>query len=776
MLRGFTNNRIDPSQFSKAALAISKYLPPAQDECGLVEWGTPISRNEHQVVGRLDYQPTATHSIIGRYLVQTFGSRAPYDITQNVLTSGTANVDDVFQSIVIGDTYAFGPHLVNSFRIGGNRTSNRLDPAQFFSAQDVGINMYQAVPKIMTLQITGGFNIGNITAMRIAFKDAGGHVNDDIGLISGNHQFGFGVSAIAYQTNHNSTAFANGLISFLGGQTGLGLADFLTGQVTQMTQGGPNFLYTRTKYFGLYAQDAWKLKPNLTFSYGLRWEPYIPHQFGQNTMNYVDIDAYKRGEKTAQYVNAPPGFFYPGDPQFPSDSSNYIKKRWMHVAPRVGFVWDPIGDGKTVIRTAYGIFHEQNAAELNISIPQGAPWGGKVTLDNPVGRLDDPFKDVLGGNPFPFIRDKNAPFSTGGVFATAFPETKSPYVQQWNFGVQREIRTDWLVSGSYIGNAVVHVYGARELNAAIFSPGVADASGRCFVSAQGNSYTISLTPGAACSTTGNTNQRRLLSLINPAEGRKINFLDAWDDTGTRSYNAMVLSLQKRMSNHYSMTANYTWSHCISTPVNNLLNAGSGGVGLLNDNNNRNYDRGDCPNDIRHLVNATGLVEMPRFANTWVQRFAGDWRASGILRVQSGSPFDIVTGVDTALTGINNATQRVNQILPDVYGNKCTNDLRASAFNCLWVNRDAFAVPANGTLGNMSPGTVRGPGNWTIDAGLSRSFAVSERQHIEIRAEATNVLNHTNFNNPTGNRNNSAFGRIQSARDPRIMQFALKYVF
>jgi hypothetical protein len=775
-LRGpFNNNRVDPSLFSKAALNITKLLPPPLDECGLVEWGIPVSRNEHQVVGKIDYQHSPTHSIFGRYLAQTYRTRRPHEITGNVLAGGTAGVDDLFQSIVIGNTYAFGPRIVNSFRIGGNRSSNTIKPAEFFDAQDVGINMYQVVPDIMTMQITGGFNLGAITGMRVFFADGGGHVNDDLGILWGDHQIGIGVSAMSYQVNHNSTAFANGLIVFQGGTTGLGLADFLLGNVTTLTQGGPNFLYSRMKYFGLYAQDTWKVRTGLTLSYGLRWEPYIPQQFGQNTMNYFDRDAYVRGERTPQYVNAPPGFFYPGDPQFPSDSSNYIRKRWKHVAPRLGIVWDPEGDGRMVVRAAYGIFHELNSGELNLTIPQGAPWGGKVVLDNPGGGLDDPYKGVAGGNPFPFVRDRNAPFAPGGVFATAFPDTQSPYVQQWNLGVQREIMTNWLVSASYVGNAVVHVYGARELNAAIFIPGVADSSGRCFTTLSGGTYSINVTPGSACSTTANTVQRRPLTLLNPVEGRKVNFISAWDDTGTRSYNGMILSLQKRMSNNFSLTGNYTLSHCITTPVNILLN-GTAGAGVLTDDNNRNYDRGDCPEDRRHIVNATTVFEMPRFANPWLQRFAGDWGISGILRLQSGSPFDVVSGVDTALTGKNTGTQRLHQISPDVYGNKCTNDLRASAFNCLWLNRDAFAVPASGTLGNMSPGTIRGPGNWTIDAGLSRSFVIREAQRVEIRAEATNVLNHTNFNNPTGNRSSAAFGRIQSARDPRIMQFALKYVF
>jgi hypothetical protein len=249
--------------------------------------------------------------------------------------------------------------------------------------------------------------------------------------------------------------------------------------------------------------------------------------------------------------------------------------------------------------------------------------------------LDDPFNGFPGGNPFPFVRDRNAPFAAGGVFATAFPETKSPYVQQWNLGVQREIMTNWLVSASYVGNAVVHVYGARELNAAIYIPGVADASGKCFTTFEGQSYSINATAGSACSITANTASRRPLTLLNPIEGRKVNFISTWDDTGTRSYNGMILSLQKRMSNNFSVTANYTLSHCITTPVNILLN-GTAGAGVITNNDNRNYDRGDCPEDRRHIVNSTTVFDMPQFSNRWMQRLAGEWGISGILRLQSGA--------------------------------------------------------------------------------------------------------------------------------------------
>jgi hypothetical protein len=126
----------------------------------------------------------------------------------NVLAGGTAGVDDLRQSIVFGDTYSFGPRIVNSFRIGGNRSSNILRPDQFFGAKDVGINMHQVAPDIMALQMTGGFNLGAITGMRIFSAHAGGHVNDDLGVIGGYHQVNFGVSANHTNSSGNQTSSA----------------------------------------------------------------------------------------------------------------------------------------------------------------------------------------------------------------------------------------------------------------------------------------------------------------------------------------------------------------------------------------------------------------------------------------------------------------------------------------------------------------------------------------------------------------------------------------
>src|SRR5439155_15857914 len=343
--------------------------------------------------------------------------------------------------------------------------------------------------------------------------------------------------------------------------------------------------------------------------------------------------------------------------------------------------------------------------------------------------------------------------------------------------IQRQFGNDWLVSANYIGNELVHLYGSSELNPAIYFPGNASANGQCF--AQG--YTFTTTPNALCSTTANTNNRRITTLLNPVEGKKLGNIGSWDDGGTRSYNALLLNTQKRLSKGLSLTANYTWSHCLGTTIGSgtLLQSSAGNGVYLTPT--RKGDRGNCTSpgaDVRHLVNATGIVSMPKFSSACLNALASNWRLSGIFRADSGSAFTVYSGTDRALNGKNALTQYADQISSTVYGNKCTDDLTrtGSGFSCLWLNPAAFGTPALGSVGNLGPGTVTGPKSWTINAGLSRIFKITERQTMEFRAEGTNILNHANFSNPNGTLSNAQFGRIQSSGPGRVMQFGLKYLF
>jgi hypothetical protein len=746
-------NILPADKISPVALAISKKLPAPTNECGLVNFGIPARNTESFGVGKVDYTLSSTHSVFGRYLATEFDQAVPYNITHNPLATTTAGVEDLAQSATFGDTYLFGTSVVNSFRATFNRIAMRRIASEFFGPEDVGINIYTYLPHFLHVAVSSGFTTGGAPpGTNATFRIGLGHISDDVMVSRGAHQMAFGVNLMRYQYNGNATSFAPGLFSITGSATGGALADFVAGQINNFQQGAPNKTYPRESYFGLYGQDTWKPRQGLTLSYGLRWEPWFPPQPEQDVNLHFEMSEFLKGTTSKVFVNAPPGLFFPGDPQFGPNGSASMNIQWKKFAPRVGLVWDPTNSGKTVVRAAYGLFYDQAAAQLWGSVGQGPPWGGRLTIIGPPGGLADPYAGQAGGNPFPFVLDKNTVFPQYGNVNSFNPNTQVPYVNQWNLGVQRQLGADWLVTASYIGNLIVHVYGQRDQNPAIYIPG------QCLAGEYG------LTAAGNCSTTGNTNQRRLLTLLNPTKGTAYGFVGIWDDGGTRSYNSLMLSAQKRLSHGFSVTGNYTLSHCIGYPVNNFPNGGTG----LYFAPTREGDRGDCVgSDRRHIANMTALGTTPAFSNNALRMIVSDWKASATANMNSGNALTVVSGVDSALNGLNTTSQYVNQLLPDVYGDGTINR---------WLNPAAFAAAGPGTVGTMRPGTVRGPGSVVVNAAVSRLFRIREGQSIEFRTEAQNLFNHTNFGDPIVNKGNANFGKIQSAGSPRIMQFALKYAF
>ena len=299
--------------------------------------------------------------------------------------------------------------------------------------------------------------------------------------------------------------------------------------------------------------------------------------------------------------------------------------------------------------------------------------------------------------------------------------------------MQRQVG-EWLFSASYLGNKSTHLWTGREVNPAVYS---------------------------ATATLSNTNQRRVLYLVNPAEGQYYGTIGQIDDGGTSSYNGMLLAAQRRLANNFSLLANYTLSHCISDPATTEIT----GPTYVNANNRR-ADRANCDSDRRHLVNVSFVASTPQFANGALRLIASNWQLSGIVRQQSGNYSTVTTGADNALTGIGN--QRGVQLLANPYDPNRTVDH--------YLNRAAFASPAPGTYSPLGAFTILNPSSLQIDTGLSRTFRVLEGQNIQFRWEVFNVPNRLNANAPVTALNNANFGKILSAQDPRIMQFALKYVF
>jgi hypothetical protein len=278
-----------------------------------------------------------------------------------------------------------------------------------------------------------------------------------------------------------------------------------------------------------------------------------------------------------------------------------------------------------------------------------------------------------------------------------------------------------------------------------------------------------------CSTTGNINNRRRLNVQNFAQGQFYGGIQQLDDGGTGSYEGMVLSVQRRQARGLTVQTSYTLAHCISDLADPELAVAGQPYTIPG---NRRYDRGNCPtSDRRQVLSMSAVYQTPRLAPNKLGLLAGGWQITGIVRLRSGPFLSIQSGFDQALTGQNN--QRAVQILANPYLPDKNIDH--------YLNPAAFVQPQLGTYSSLGANTVLAPGLVQIDMGLTRNFQVRERQNVQFRAEAFNLPNHVNLSptdptNPaapsTGFNilNSSSFGRFLAAYDPRIVQFALKYVF
>jgi hypothetical protein len=504
---------------------------------------------------------------------------------------------------------------------------------------------------------------------------------------------------------------------------------------------------------GIYFNDTWKVNPKWTLSYGLRWEPYFPIVDREGGPIHFDHDSFLKGIRSQQFDTTPPGVFFPGDPGFVGKTG--VHHQWLNFSPRLGLAWDVNGDGRTSIRLSGGTFYDYPPIQYQ-NLATAPPYFPRFSITDV--DFENPWANYPGGDPFPLPYGnkvgRNAPWPRASLVNVYDEDMPNMQVAQWNLSVQRQVAADWLVSASYLGTQTTHLWSTQQYNPAVFM-----GNGPCTL--HGVSY-------SNCSTTGNQEARRRLILQNYDSGLWYGFMPKIDTGGTANYHGLVVSAQRRASTGITINANYTWSHCISDPGGSDLVVNTRNSSSYTDPDNRSFDRGNCnqgSSDRRHLFNLSSVASTPEFSNRTLRAVASGWRLSPILRIMSGSYMTITTNQDRSLTSTPN--QRVNQVLGDPYGDKSVGR---------YLNPAAFAIPALGTLGNVGMASIAGPGTWQFDASLSRTFQFNEAQKLEFRAEAFNVTNAFRMNNPTTNFNSNTFGQVTSARDPRIMQFALKYVF
>ncbi len=705
--------------------------------------------------------------MFGRYEAAYLDTPSDYDGK----TAISASEPDYYRhakSFVLGDTYSISPNMVSSFRGTILRTVNdKALKTDLFSFPDLGVKMPYYPPhtaKQTRLTVTGQFD-ADMSAAGITNSTVY-QFSDDLSLVRGNHQLGFGASHIHNMMNYTSSTQAVGAFNFSGQFLGNALADLMLGRANTFTQSRITNQYYRQNFIAVYLQDTWKATTRLTVNAGLRFEPFFaPYDSGGKGAFY-SRERFDKGLKSEIFPNAPAGIYFQGEGGIP-DTLAMTSSNWKHFAPRVGLAFDPNGNGLMVIRAAYGIFFDAPHLHQYGGRRDTAPKGAQIVVNGP--SFDDPWASQPGGNPFPIPLDKNSPFPLAGRY-TVFPwDMKKPYINQWNLSLQKQFGMNWLVTGNYMGSNVIHMMYRYEANPAVFVPGVGDANRNCFLNGVKVPYTVN--PGAACSTTGNTNQRRVLSLANPAVGQYYANIAYGDDGATRTFNAMVLQIQRRRAKGITIQGNYTWSHGIDDGYNDVIQNTGGQT-----QERRRADRGNSELDRRHNFNFTAVYDIPGFSNHALHTIATGWQISGNVRILSGPYLTIASGADTALTGTDD--RRPNQVLPSPYAAEKTIDH--------WFNPAAFERPAPGSYGTMGSRNVVGPGSITINTSFSRKFRTREKQTLELRAEVFNLPNHFNPPQPEVNLTSSTFGKsiqaftgapkISFTGLERTMQIALKYVF
>ena len=741
----FVGNRIDPSRFSPAALNIIKKLPATTDPCGQTTYASTQNEDDHQPVARVDYQLSQKQSIFGRYLGTRIIIPPGYTDGGNILTSNTAGSYNLMHSASVGDTMVLSQNLVNAVRGTVNWTHVKRYQNPLFQPSDVGIKLYSYPPGAQfPLTVNGAFSLQSGQATKREEFNTVFAVSDDLTLVKGSHQLGFGGIVQSWHGDFTSSSRTGGNWIVDGHVSGSPLADFMIGRIASVEHGGPNILNIKNWYTGWYGQDSWRASSRVTVNAGVRWEPYFGQHVVNNAVAIFVMDNFLKNVHSTVFHNAPAGLIYPGDAGFPKGNTG-LKTQWWNLSPRTGIAWDVHGDGRLAVRSSYSMGYDFMPGEYH-NINAGAPpFGNRSIITDPPGGLDDPYG---GKDPHPIVTNADTQYIAFGAFGTMDPGINSPRVQQWNATVEQQLGGSWGVSVSYLGSYSDRLWAQTALN-----PGIYMGLGPCTI--QGVSYTV-------CSTNSNLNQRRALYQINPVEAAKIGALDLNSDVGFQRYKGLKLSAQRRGTG-LTVNGSYTLSRCFGTTTTTAFNQTSSGYLKPDD---PSFDAGPCDQDRTHLGTLTAGYQTPDAGSGVLGALASHWRITGILNARSGNRLNVTSGVDQAFTGIN--LQRPDKVSDDLYASPRT--------LTTWFNRAAFARPAAGTLGNLTRNALIGPAYWNIDMGLSRSILFGTRR-IELRVESFNVLNHFNWGDPATNFNSGTFGRITTqAGAPRIIQFGIKYDF
>ena len=878
-------------------------LVPAPNKAGNLLQTVPTEPvRADQITGRLDHKLNEKQNLSVYYYFDDDHTVQPFSFFQlagaNVPGFG-AIFNNRYQQWNITHTWTLSNNVVNEFRFNYNREAQRTfnhpvhtsllqnscppapswltsvlgPPPCFTSSSDPRSGITPGLGStregLPFIQLSGGFNLGNNSEGELPQVGNSFQWSDSVTKVAGNHTFKFGGDIRRQRFDQTLFFDVNGEFFFFGGGTNtVGASsvfpDFMLGLPDSYGQGGAQVENVRSTAGYLFAQDSWKIKPNLTLNYGLRWElntpigdvskhvqTFRPGQIdtvypcqlgnlpGTNTPNplisaFGSADCSPTGPANAVF---PTGLVIPGDKGITTGLTQTYYKAF---APRIGIAWSPGNSGKTSIRAGWGLFYnpiEQLVLEQFSAEP---PFGGSTF---PVGTLfNQPFLGQDGTTVFPnpFQGILNPPrgqpvdwsiFRPILLFGQFQPHMRSQYSAQYNLSIQRELTRDMKLQVGYVGTQGHRLLATHDINfgnpQTCLDLNAILGAGTCAQFGADGSYFI---PGGTvlsaplhlpyvqnhsvipAGTTVGPNGITLVGLrpysspqCNPLTGAGcppdgidvFSSIFAQDTIANSAYNSLQASLEKRFAHGLQLTAAYTFSKS--------FDEASSFEGILNPIN-QSQSRSLSLFDARHrfVLSYYWELPIPQYAGAKAKILNG-WAVSGITTFQTGFPIRITSSADNELMNsfdfeLPGEPLQLGQFRTNdphrtgcAYETGPTTPAAVVALNggvtpCQPVtnqffdpnlfSEDAAAFPQ--ILGTIPP-TKRtlccGPHISNSDFAILKTIAINESKRIEFRGELFNIFNHTQFFNPDGNSSDgSQFGQITQARDPRLVQFALKFFF
>ncbi len=792
------------------ALALYKYLPPivaANDpnNCGVVSYAIPSQIYDKQFITRVDYTINQKNNLYGRYMLDGYQAPSFFSPTNILLATPAPGNYERVQTATIGEDYVINSRIVNSAHVTVTRRVDVRASAPGINACTLGVNIYCAVATGFQSTITGKFATYCGTCAPGHYNDNSLSVADDVTWIQGKHQIVFGGEYVRNQLNIVGAYQSNGVFTFSGTYSGNGPAggsvagdadlDLLEGAMSSFSQSKQQQNALRGPIPSLYIQDTFHATKRLTAVAGIRWAPqYMPVDYF-NRGSIFSMSAFLANQISSVYPKAPAGSLFYGDPGV---SRQFTQNSIGQFSPNIGLSFDPVGNGKTVIRGGAELIYDEVNYFTAQRVNQNPPFATAVT-PNTSAQLSFTNPWTINGvntNPFPqpvVPTPAQAVFPAQGQFIVLPTHFHPSYNIQYTASIQHDLGRGWQFQIIYIGNGTRHAPIGIPYDNAVFIPGVWGASGSGCAGIV-TTGPAAVKPGAAgtnCSTTGNQQSRFALTIANPAQGNQ--YLGGGGgsvivgDSGTANYNGMVTSIQHRLSSTFSLLANWTWSKCL----NEADAAGDLAASGLSQPNKPRADYGPCGSDYRHIENVVIIAKsnfgLPR---AW-SLLLNNWEFAPKVQILSGAPFNVTSGQDNSLTD-NNGLDRPN-LVPGaaVYARvpfRTTNSaatrqyLNPAAFQQVTITAGCVspftACPALGTFGNLSRNALRGIPAYNVDAQVSRIFPIHERLNLLLRLEAFNMINHPNFGTPTTNFNTTTtFGQISSITNAaRVFQGGVKVSF